>query len=329
MQNIPKETWISPKIEIRDTPEKGKGMFAVQKILAGDELIIWGGEYTDAIGAEKAKVDGKLTMQWDDNLFSVENRGDDIGYFINHSCDSNTWMKDAFTLVAKTDIEIGSEITADYSLWEANENYISKWGCKCGASVCRKRVTGKDWMLPEIQARYKNHFSPLLNKRIEKLQKGFMKRIRAVAIIINDEKILLMHRISHGKEYHVFPGGGVENGETVEQAVLREVQEETSLEVKIEKLLYHHIYDDNTEQFFYLCRYVSGEPKLGDANEARDMKESSANFYDPIWYEIKGLPHLLLYPLEIRDWFIEDTRTNFENVPKEAKIKVSELRQSL
>lgn len=156
-----------------------------------------------------------------------------------------------------------------------------------------------------------------------------MKRIRAVAIIVNDGKVLLMHRINNSKEYYIFPGGGVENGETVEQAVLREVQEETSLEAKIEKLLYHHIYDDNTEQFFYLCRYVSGEPKLGEGNEARDMKESSANFYNPIWHEIKGLPQLLLYPLEIRDWFIGDAKTNFENVPREAKIKVSELRQSL
>lgn len=38
-----------------------------------------------------------------------------------------------------------------------------------------------------------------------------MKRIRAVAMIVNNEKILLMHRINNGKEYYVFPGGGVEN----------------------------------------------------------------------------------------------------------------------
>ncbi|OGI71765.1 hypothetical protein A3J61_00030 [Candidatus Nomurabacteria bacterium RIFCSPHIGHO2_02_FULL_38_15] len=161
------------------------------------------------------------------------------------------------------------------------------------------------------------------------MEKTKSKRIRAAAIIVNKNNILLIHRISHGKEYYVFPGGGVENGETIEQAVLREVQEEASLEVKIEKLLYHQIYDDNTEQFFYLCHYISGEPKLGDGNEARNMKESNANFYDPIWYEIEGLPQLLLYPLEIRDSFIEDTKTNFKNVQKEDKIKVSDLRQSL
>ena len=156
-----------------------------------------------------------------------------------------------------------------------------------------------------------------------------MKRIRAVGIIVNNGKVLLMHRVKHDKEYYVFPGGGVEEGETVEQALLREVNEETSLEVKIEKLLYHHIYNSNTEQFFYLCSYISGEPKLGDGNESRTMAQSTANFYNPVWCEIKKLPELLLYPLEIRDWFIADAKTNFQSAPREATLKVSELRQSL
>lgn len=39
MQNIPKETWISPKIEVKATLEKGKGMFAAQKIITGKELL--------------------------------------------------------------------------------------------------------------------------------------------------------------------------------------------------------------------------------------------------------------------------------------------------
>jgi len=134
-----------------------------------------------------------------------------------------------------------------------------------------------------------------------------MKKIRAVAIIVNKGKILLMHRIKNGKEYYVLPGGGIEPNETIEEAVLREVNEETSVKIKIEKLLYHHIYDDNSEQFFYLCFYISGKPKLGDANELRNMKKDKANFYQPIWCEIKNLPKLLLYPLEIRDWIIAES----------------------
>ena len=164
----PKDTWINPKIEIKETQNKGRGMFAVELIKANEKILIWGGEYTDAQGATEAKGKGKLVLQWDYNLYSVEDRGDDMGYFINHSCDSNTWMEDAYTLVAKLDIQIGEEVTADYALWEADPNYVSKWNCSCGSPVCRKKITGNDWKLPEVQARYGGHFSPLINKRIEK-----------------------------------------------------------------------------------------------------------------------------------------------------------------
>lgn len=165
-----KETWINPKIEIREAGVKGKGMFTTAPIKIGETVLIWGGQYTtDAEGAKKAKAKGKLVMRWDENLYSVEDRGEDLGYFINHSCDSNTWMQDAYTLIARHNIKKDEEVTADYALW-ANSGDPSDWECKCGLPICRKRVTGKDWKLPEAQKRYKGHFSPLLNKKIEKLR---------------------------------------------------------------------------------------------------------------------------------------------------------------
>ncbi len=139
---------------------KSKRAFEIYVLLTGN---------FNKIKADKVRGEGKLVMQWDEDLFSVENRGDDIGYYINHSCDPNLWMQDAYTLVAKRDIEEGEEITADYALWEADENYVSKWKCSCGLSFCRKRITGKDWRLPGLQKRYKGHFSPLINKRISRL----------------------------------------------------------------------------------------------------------------------------------------------------------------
>lgn len=171
MNKPPKQTWISPKIQIRDTLNIGKGMFAVENIFSGEELLVWGGKYTDSRGVNEAKNSGKLCMQWDDDLFSIENIGDDVGYFINHSCNSNTWMADAYTLVAKKDIKAGEEINADYSLWEANEDYVSKWECKCGFLDCRRRITGKDWRSQILQEKYRDHFSPLINKRIKNLSK--------------------------------------------------------------------------------------------------------------------------------------------------------------
>ncbi len=163
-----KKDWINPKIEIREAFGKGRGMFAINPISKGEKVMIWGGEYVNKKEAEKAKITGKLVMQFDDDLFTIEDRGDDLGYFINHSCDSNIWMSDISTLIAKRDIKIGEELTVDYALFEADENHISKWECKCGASVCRKRITGKDYRLPELQERYKDHFLPFINKKIKK-----------------------------------------------------------------------------------------------------------------------------------------------------------------
>lgn len=157
---MPAKDWVSSKIEIRKTAGKGRGTFAVGEIKAGEPLIIFGGEYTDSEGAKRARLAGKLAMQW----------GDDLGHFINYSCDPNAWMKDVFTIVAKRNIKIGEEITTDYALWEADENYISKWECKCDSPICRKKVTCKDWRLPELQERYKNHFSPLINKKIKAIK---------------------------------------------------------------------------------------------------------------------------------------------------------------
>jgi SET domain-containing protein len=171
---IPEETWINPKIKIRESPGKGKGMFAEELISKGEKVMVWGGkwgmDYMNKKEAEKASKAGKLIMQWDDDLFSAETRGDSEGYFINHSCNPNTWMVDAFTHVARRDIKPGEEVNNDYALMEADENFVANWECGCGSKLCRGRFIGRDWRLPELQMRYKGHFSPLINKRIENLR---------------------------------------------------------------------------------------------------------------------------------------------------------------
>ncbi len=62
---------------------------------------------------------------------------------------------------------------------------------------------------------------------------------RYQAAIMQDGKILLIQHREHesGRTYWLLPGGGMEDGETEEETVLREVREETNLEVKVETLL--------------------------------------------------------------------------------------------
>ena len=168
MRNINKKTWISSKIVILGSSIDGRGIFAKSDIRKGEKLIVWGCNYTDKAGAEEAIKRGWPVMQWDDDLFSYDNGENHDEYSINHSCDSNMWMSDAFTLSARKDIYKGDELTVDYALLVSDENYISPWDCNCKSSLCRGRATGKDWQNPQLQERYKGHFSPLLNKRIAK-----------------------------------------------------------------------------------------------------------------------------------------------------------------
>ena len=50
------------------------------------------------------------------------------------------------------------------------------------------------------------------------------KRVRR--ILIKDGMIALIKRTRDGETFYVFPGGGVEEGETEEQALKREIKEE-------------------------------------------------------------------------------------------------------
>lgn len=153
--------------------------------------------------------------------------------------------------------------------------------------------------------------------------------IRAVAILLKDDEVLLIHRTRDGKEFWVFPGGGKEDDESVEEAVIREVEEEASIKCKISKLLYTHIYSNlGHKQYYYLCEYISGEPKLGNYNEVETIKTEDQT-YKPVWIKIERLSKKLVYPLEIRDWLIEDCKTGFKDTPRSATLKSTKLRQEM
>jgi len=113
-----------------------------------------------------------------------------------------------------------------------------------------------------------------------------------------------MHRIKNGQEYFVFPGGGIKENESEEDAVIREVKEELSLDTKIDKLAFQ-IENRGQEELYFLIKEFSGTPKLGSPEKER-MNEN--NQYHPEWI---GL----------------DTASNLVNFyPEEARIKLLQLR---
>lgn len=151
--------------------------------------------------------------------------------------------------------------------------------------------------------------------------------IRAVGIVLHEQNILLMFRRSDGRDYFVFPGGHVEERELPAETAAREVLEETCVSVSVDRLIYHHFYDDGSERFYFLCDYLIGEPQLGEGPEKEKMSED--NYYEPRWVPLERLSQTLVYPLEIRDWILQDLKNGFPQTPRIEQIVFQNLRQTL
>lgn len=148
-----------------------------------------------------------------------------------------------------------------------------------------------------------------------------MTRNRAVAIIVHDDNLLVMYREEEGEKYYTFPGGGVEIGETAKQAVIREINEEASIEISVDRLLYEGKYENGDTHYFFNCKYISGTPELrADAIERAQDKLHNC-VHKPEWLAPSEVAQAILYPIPIRDRFIKDMKSP-KNVEL-AKVKLS------
>lgn len=68
--------------------------------------------------------------------------------------------------------------------------------------------------------------------------------IRPATIVIEDKKVLLVKSKYSGDPYYLFPGGGMENTETIEDAAIRETLEETGVKVELTQLFHVNEYID-------------------------------------------------------------------------------------
>ncbi len=109
-----------------------------------------------------------------------------------------------------------------------------------------------------------------------------------------------MHRIQEGREYYILPGGSMEDGETSEQTLVREIREEASVDVQItEKLgeVYNDWPNDQRTHRLYLCHITAGTVTLGGEELGR---MTDRNRYILEWHPVKDLSALTLYPEGIR-----------------------------
>jgi 8-oxo-dGTP diphosphatase len=130
---------------------------------------------------------------------------------------------------------------------------------------------------------------------------GLMRQ-RAGVIVIRNEAVALIERRRAGPRYWVVPGGGVEPGESIEEAAAREAAEELGVEVDIRALRVqlsapysngvpgHHWYFEASSPTDEI-RVVGPELGEGDA----------AGTYEAVWIAIDEVPSLDVFPVEIAD----------------------------
>jgi 8-oxo-dGTP pyrophosphatase MutT (NUDIX family) len=124
---------------------------------------------------------------------------------------------------------------------------------------------------------------------------------RVTGLVIQNNKVLLVHRFKHGKEYWVFPGGGVEEGETWEEALHREMLEETGLKLTGYAYLYES--SENPGCIFYTCELEPGTPVLGGP-EAEEQSPENRHILE--WVELENL-------LKMKDIFPKPEKILFES----------------
>ena len=136
-------------------------------------------------------------------------------------------------------------------------------------------------------------------------------RVRVAPVILEDGKLLLVRHSKGDRSYWLLPGDGVEYGESLADALRREMREETGLDVEVGALLFANdsIPPDRSRHvinLYFLARIVGGTLRLGDEPNLAELRFvsmdelSGLEFYPDIRRELRaavetGLPDRAAY----------------------------------
>lgn len=112
-------------------------------------------------------------------------------------------------------------------------------------------------------------------------------RCRSMALVVRERKILMEKLIYNGRTFYSIPGGGIEDGETPEEAALRELKEECGLEGTVRRKLTELYKPDGSIEYVFEV-HVSDDrsPIVGHDPE---MPENAQPIKDVCWLALNEL----------------------------------------
>ncbi len=104
-------------------------------------------------------------------------------------------------------------------------------------------------------------------------------------VIQNGEKILISQRLTNDKFGGLweFPGGKQEQGESLEECLVREISEELNIQISIEKYLFNveHIYDkEKITLHVFVCQFENGIPECQEVQDWKWIDFSNIDDYE-------------------------------------------------
>ncbi|HLO13215.1 MAG TPA: NUDIX domain-containing protein [Anaerolineales bacterium] len=143
-------------------------------------------------------------------------------------------------------------------------------------------------------------------------------RIRAGIVLIKEDKVALIERYRAGFHYYIFPGGGVDVGESPEQAAIRETLEELGVEVVIKQKVAEIQIGQKSRQIYFLVEQTGGEFGTGKGEEftPSNADNPQKGIYIPIWMLIEELPeHTNVYPVDVASLVVKSIKEGWSPEP--------------
>ena len=125
------------------------------------------------------------------------------------------------------------------------------------------------------------------------------KNINVVAAIIRKgDKIFATQRgYGEWKDWWEFPGGKIEQGETAEEALKREIREELSTEINVDSYLCTVEYDypkSHLEMHCYMCSLLTDSPHLSEHEAARWLDNDELDSVKWLPADVEVIKRLML-----------------------------------